>query len=112
MAAMRSGTRPRGQEMRALLRRWKRSGLSLPEFAEKNRLSAKTLAWWRWKLGRDARDGQQVELVEVKRESTASACTAVPEPFEVVLGNGILVRVPSVFEEASLERVVRTLGRC
>lgn len=95
-----------------LLRRWKRSGLSLQELAAENRLSAKTLAWWRWRLGRDARGAGPIELVEVKRELVAPASAAVRESIEVVLGNGIVVRVGAVFEEAWLERVVRTLGRC
>lgn len=113
MASTGSRTTPRGREMRELLRRWKRSGLSLQEFARKHRLSARTLAWWRWKLGRYERGGQRVELVELRREAVAAMkTTAPPVPFEVVLGNGIVVRVAAAFEDALLERVVRTLGRC
>ena len=95
-----------------VLRRWRRSGLSLREFAREKGLSANTLAWWRWKLRREDGGEQPVELVELKREWVAAPHTVAPVHLEVVLGNGIVVRVPEVFEESALERVVRMLGRC
>jgi hypothetical protein len=107
MATTGRATTPRGREMRELLRRWVHSGRPLEEFARENRLSPKTLAWWRWKLGREERRSREIELVEVTpAAASAAAC------FEVVLRNGTVVRVPATFEEAVLERLVRTLGRC
>lgn len=110
MATTGTATTPRGREMRQLLRRWRRSGLSLEEFAQQNRLSAKTLAWWRWKLERDGRQGREIELVEVT--PAPASTTSAAACFEVVLRNGTLVRVPAAFEESVLERLVRALGRC
>ena len=38
-------------EWAELLEEWSRSGRSIAEFAEARGLKARTLGWWRWKLG-------------------------------------------------------------
>lgn len=44
-------TRASRDEWALRVRRWERSGLSAGGFAAREAVSAKSLAWWRWKLG-------------------------------------------------------------
>jgi len=75
---------------------WQESGLSAAEYARRKRLRARSLTWWRWKLeGEAATAFVELHVDEVRGE-----------PIEVVLGNGRVVRVPSVFDDTLLARVL------
>jgi len=65
----------------AIIDRFETSGQSLREFADANDLNKKTLAWWRWELGRSspAKQPPFVELVVADDPPTARASTVVVE---------------------------------
>lgn len=111
MARLGSTTSVRAREMRGVLARWERSGLTLSEFARRNGMAASTLGWWRHvfqkreqaKLGgRRAR----ARFIEIKPERPALVTPAV---LEVVLRSGQVVRVPPGFDVARLREVVLAL---
>lgn len=57
-------------EWAALVGRWRRSGLTAAEFAERYDFSAHSLRWWSWKL---ASEGEQaVEFVPIEVEEAVS----------------------------------------
>jgi transposase len=94
---------------------WKRSGLSAQEFAGRHGLRARTLIWWRWRLGR----GSQSAALTVRKATTAvgpltfveMTSTSSREPFEVVLASDLRVRVPVTFDERALVRLLDVLER-
>lgn len=102
--------------------RLERSRKSIGEFAAREGVSAGTLKWWKWKLGREreARRGReaarkrraarkaQVQFVEVVPRAVGSGGG---EPFEVELSRGYRVRVPAGFETGALERLLGVLER-
>ena len=106
------GLTERGGEMRRLLAAQKRSGLSLAEFARQRGLRSNTLSWWRHRLrgsddeGECASAGQFMEIT-----AACGVDEAHTAAFEVVLGDGTVVRVPSRFSEESLRCLLAVL-RC
>ena len=115
------------QEMRAVLERWERSGQALARFADRERLSPKTLYRWRRRLGvgsEHVRRGRRPTAREngaavAKRAALFTEVTptmarswSAAVPFEVVLVDGITVRVPARFDPDALRRLLATLGRC
>jgi hypothetical protein len=89
--------------------RWRASGLSAREFAAELGVNARTLTYWKWKLGSEphAESSRRAEFVEV----VAPACDeTVCEQLEVVLESGVVVRVPARFDADALRRVVAALG--
>ena len=98
-------------EWAELVDRWQRSGLSAEAFAARERIKAKRLTWWRWKLHASATSPPEpaqflpVHVVE-SSPSTAPATAAV----EIALPNGRVVRVPPGFDAATLVRVLEIAG--
>ncbi len=107
--------------------RWRDSGLTAKEFAAETGLNAGTLAYWRWRLGQgerrqvggtSARPAKSaVTFVEVAAATPpssgamlAAAAATDDAVIEVVLGNGIRIRVPAAFDASALERVVAVVG--
>ena len=92
------------------IRRWEKSGLSCAEFAAKESVKEKTLAFWRWKLGRTrlvkprrrAPSGK-VDFVEVVADAKASPAT----PMEVVVERQ-RIRI-SCTSDTALGRVLESL---
>jgi len=116
--------------------RWRDSGLSAKDFAAEIGVNAWTLAHWKWRLGAERRGKlppsskrASPAFVEVAPVAVAQALTAprarkraaaapslkektapaAHEPLEVLLLNGLRIRVPVHFEAASLGRVVAVL---
>jgi len=98
--------------------RWRDSGLTAKEFAAETGIQPGRLAYWKWRLSDKV----------VRRECAAALPTATSfvevvapapiasgpiseqaEPLEIVLCDGILVRVPARFDMATLQRVVSAL---
>ena len=110
------GLTARGRAMQRLLSRWEGSGLTLAEFARRAGLAPGTLGWWRHALRageRTAGDGRFLELPV--RRALAAAPSPVAAPFEVVFGDGTVVRVPAAFDAAALDRLLALVvgrGRC
>ena len=97
--------------------RWQRSGLTAREFAEQAGLNAHTLTFWKWRLGRERREAaptpdgikpralQPAAFVEVV--GGAAAATAAPrglvaECLEVLLADGVRIRVPRSADKAAV----------
>jgi transposase-like protein len=114
----------REREIRAVVERWERSGLTLTRFAEQEGVARKTLSRWRRRLGIGddrARPGRPPgNRAEKARAGTATLFTEVspalltaPAPmFEVVLPAGVTVRVPERFAADALRRLLGVLVEC
>ena len=84
--------------------RWERSGQTAKTFASREGVSAQSLAWWKWKLGRDAKARK---LGFVKLEAVPASMS--PSPFEIVLGNDRVLRVCNGFDASELVRLTTAL---
>jgi hypothetical protein len=100
---------------------WRESGLSANEFAAELGVNAATLAQWKYRLAAEARAEMPREttlapaalsFVEVNAEAppVAAERPAAQSTFDVVLRNGITVRVPSQFDAAALRRLVDVMA--
>ena len=67
--------------------RWERSGQTAKTFALREGVSAQSLAWWRWKLGLDAKARKRGF---VKLDAVPSVA---PSSFEIVLAIDRVLRV-------------------
>jgi hypothetical protein len=89
-----------------LVGQWRESGLTRKEFAGRHRLKEKTLQWWAWNLKHEtspATVARPLEFVEVT--PLHAAC----EPFQIHLGNGAWVAVPTDFDDVTLARLLRVM---
>jgi transposase len=88
--------------------RWQKSGKSSTEFARKSRPSfhPKTLTYWAWRLRQGSPAtvavASPVEWVEV----APATAPAQRDPFELVVGEGVVVRVPVGFDADALRRLL------
>jgi hypothetical protein len=107
----------RGREVwEPRVRRLRESDLTVAEFAAELGVKASTLTYWKWRLGKEAREIKpHVEparkaptFVEVKPEGSAPTSSA--ERIEIMLAGGLLIRVPEKFEPETLRRVVAALA--
>ena len=102
--------------------RWSESGLTAAEFAAEIGVNARTLTYWKWKLGSE-RSGEKRGQKRHRSEIAPTFVEVVPRPvsvappevspsdaIEVVLDSGIRVRVPARFDAEALRRVVAALG--
>ena len=65
--------RSRRDEIVALLAQREREGLTYEQLARRSDLAANTLAWWSWRLRREARDRVAFAEVELREEGDAVA---------------------------------------
>ncbi len=110
----------RRDEWAKRIERWAASGLSGREFASEIGVKEGTLRHWKWYLDRlrtrqaaapASRRAQFVELIAPTNRTTATSGIVVsPEPFELVLGNGLRIRVPSRFDADALHRLLDAVG--
>jgi hypothetical protein len=66
MGRMGSTTSVRAREMRRVLVRWQRSGLTLREFGEKRGIPPSTLSWWRQVFRRVGEEDGNGALAETR----------------------------------------------
>jgi hypothetical protein len=111
------------------VQRWVDSGLTAKEFAAEAGINARTLTFWKWRLGAGASRGagetatsaRFVEIVAPPATASADATSesrrvpakgtppGAPEPFEVILRGGYRLLVPVTFDALALRRVVDVL---
>ena len=85
---------------------WRESGLTRKEFAARHRVKEKTLEWWAWNVKHESSPptvARPLEFVEVT--AVSMAC----EPFQIHLGDGSWVAVPTDFNDAALARLLRVM---
>ena len=101
----------RREEMRRLLARRQREGLTFAELSRQTRIPVGTLAWWSSRL-RSEPAGDRAGFVELKAEVDPQ----VPprdDRIEVVLVRGRRLIVPRGFDAGEVLRLVRALeARC
>ena len=98
------------------VQRLRDSELKTGEFAAELGINPRTLTYWKWRLGREARSAaaggsakQKATFVEVKPEEPRSSVGT--ERIEIVLDEGrTVVRVPERFDLETLRRVVVALA--
>lgn len=93
------------------VRRWRRSGLKRDEFAALEGVKPTTLGWWAWALQRNASTALVKRDAFVQVTAVEVPTTIVLERIEILLENGRVVRVPAVFDDAHLGRVLDVAGR-
>lgn len=121
MAKLGSTRTARARQMRRVLQRWERSGLTLKAFGERERIAASTLGWWR-QVFRQAEPLRRISsvsrgsrvagsrFVEVQR---AAVLPCSPGVIEVVLRSGHVLRVPAGIEAGAVRVVASALdGTC
>ncbi len=116
MGRLGSTTSARARQMRRVLARWERSGLSLREFGQQRGIPLSTLTWWRQVFRRAGEavstasksrpSGDSVVFTEVPRPATAPMR---PPVLEVLLRNGHVLRIPAGADTDILQRVLQVL---
>lgn len=116
MRRLGSTTTARARQMRGVLARWERSGLTAREFGQRHGIPLSTLTWWRQVFRHagepvnaaapNAATGTAVVFTEVPRVAAGSA---VPPIVEIILRSGHVVRVPGGVDTDTLQRVLHTL---
>ncbi len=95
--------------------RWGASGLTAKEFARRRGLSERALRWWKWHLrstGHEASMQVRAARPAVSPVTFVEMTNAISrEPVEVVLGNGVRIRIPADFDASTVERVLDMLER-
>ena len=116
MGRMGSTTSPRARQMRRVLARWQRSGLTLREFGQQRRIPVSTLTWWRQvfrRAGETVNAGTKnapASDAVVFTEVPPRAIVPTPSPvMEIVLRSGHVLRVPSGADADTLQRVLEAL---
>jgi len=100
------------QEWAVWVRKAEASELSISVFARNNGVSRSALYRWRGKLGVSV-SGQRAPkaspLAFVRLDATVPSSSTTSTPLEVALANGRVIRVPPVFDEASLARLLNVV---
>ena len=115
MGRLGSTTTERAGEMRRVLGRWERSGLTLREFGQQRGIPLSTLTWWRRvfrgaseEAGNSAAAENAVVFTEVLQPAKLPRMPAV---VEIAMPSGHVVRVPAGVDTATLQRVLEALQR-
>ncbi len=116
MGRLGSTRSPRARQMRRVLARWQRSGLTLREFGQQRGIPLSTLTWWRQVF---RRAGEQVDVAPKSAPaSDAVVFTEVARPtarpmtvpvLEVILRSGHVLRVPAGADAETLKQVLQVL---
>src|SRR5215470_3236294 len=114
MGRLGSTTSRRARQMRRVLARWERSGLTLREFGQRRGIPLSTLTWWRQVFRRagepvdaapkSALASDAVVFTEAPRPATVPT---TPPVWEIVLRSGNVLRVPAGADTDTLQRVLQ-----
>lgn len=110
----------RPAEAQRLLAAFERSGLTRAEFERRHNLSPNRLSWWRKRLGLVASAAPLASAavtflpvrVEAPSRATPPPPTTPAAPIELVLPEGVVLRVPPSFEATDLTRLLTILREC
>ena len=99
-------------EWAARVEAWKKSGVSLREYAEREGLKPRSLQWWSWKLrskpnARKRTRARRVGFVELQAPAAAAA---ERESFELTFPSGHVLRIPIGVDEDTMMSLVTTVG--
>ena len=84
---------------------WRRSGVSASRFCRGRGFAVSTFRWWAWRLGSSGEAAAECAgLVRIEVDAPEPACS--PVPFEIVLPDGIEIRVVSGFNADALRRLL------
>ncbi len=113
MGSLGSTTSVRARQMRRVLARWQRSGLTLRECGQQRGIPLSTLTWWRRvfrRAGEEEVNGALAETPVVFTEVPSPAnVPRTPAVLEIVLHSGHVVRVPAGVDPATLQQVLQAL---
>jgi len=93
------------KKWRAHVEAWASSGLSVRAFALREGLNVGSLSAWRRRL-----EAARAEAPSFMPVVLAASASRRSEALELVVGEGLVLRIPADFDEATLARVVRALG--
>jgi hypothetical protein len=103
------------EKWRAHVRRWKESGLTRDQFAAQAGLNGGTLAYWQWRLQKEGAPKRTTKKSSAPKFIELSPIPGwSPEPserIELVLTDGVVVRVPTSFDDETLRRVLGVLQK-
>jgi hypothetical protein len=106
------------------IRQWQESGLTSGEFAAGREFTAGGLRHFKSRLVREKARGKRrdrqapppfVEVVTAKGLVGLSSRPREdenPEPFEMLVGERVRIRIPLAFDPSALKRLVNALGEC
>ena len=111
-----SGTRPwsKGDAKRELTA-WSSSGLSLAAYARERGLPEKRLWNWRTRLkakGWEPGMSVQETVSGFLPVRVVDGVCGTRSSFDVSLGTGVVIRVPSDFDKGSLRRLLEVMSEC
>lgn len=98
----------RAADARIVVDAWRRSGEGLGAFARRHGINRRRLGRWAGQLGAKT---EEAVVFHPVRLVTAARAAGPGEPIEIVLGEGVRVRVPRGFRSEDLERVLGVLGK-
>jgi hypothetical protein len=96
------------EEWRRLVAALASSELGLAEFARRRRLNARTLAWWRWRLG--CEEPRAAGFVPVVVANVVPPSAVRRELVEAVLPNGVRLRFEHELDAAGLRALAAAFG--
>jgi transposase len=101
----------RADHWRALIAAWPRSGLTQRAYCEQERVSVNTFAWWKHRLAENNshRPAAARFMAVQVRDAPDDASKDSHPAIEIILLNGIHVRLGSSCNEQFLTRVLETL---
>ena len=122
---METRSRVAREEWAKRVERWRDSGLKCAEFAAEVGINPRTLTYWKWVLGKEARGEKRAWPRRKGRKSRAQQPASSPTPvisglvevravprdvhFELDLGAGRRLRVPASFDAGELRRLLAVL---
>ena len=126
MKATAEVTRDRELMWREVMTRWEQTGLSQQEFCEKEKIKLTTFGYWRRELKRrdsqkesakpigalssEIKDSPPARNIESPLFVPIQLSSAQTAPlYEIVLPDGLVIRLPSVYDLEPVVHLVRTL---
>jgi hypothetical protein len=127
---MQARSRVAREEWAKRVERWRDSGLTCGEFASEIGVNPRTLTYWKWILGKEARGEKRTwpsrkrGRPRARQAATSNGAASLPSVisglielqatagdarFELELGSGRRLRVPASFDAAELRRLLEVL---